>query len=191
VDLQEGHFLVAGPQRSGKSTALATIACSLREGMPDIEFRLLAPRPTPLEDLSMWVSIARGDDCENAATSLQATIEERLVDAEHQPVVVVVDDAEELTDDGSRALESVARRGRDRNVRVIAASEIRSAHHAFGGLLSEMKRAKQGVLLNPELEIDGDLFGVRLPRPADTARPAGRGFLVARGATTLVQVAHS
>ena len=191
VDLEEGHFLVAGPQRSGKSTTLATLAQSLREVMPDVEFRLFAPRPTPLEELTVWTSVARGDSCEQEAASLQEIVDARLVDTQHQPVVVVIDDAEELSDDGSRALESVARRGRDRNVRVLAASEIRSAHHAFGGLLSELKRAKRGVLLQPELEVDGDLFGVRLPRPADTARPPGRGFLVARGATDLIQVAHS
>jgi S-DNA-T family DNA segregation ATPase FtsK/SpoIIIE len=42
--------------------------------------------------------------------------------------------------------------------------------------------------LHPELDVDGDLLGVRLPRRTNAVFPPGRGFLVNRGEVELVQV---
>jgi S-DNA-T family DNA segregation ATPase FtsK/SpoIIIE len=60
----------------------------------------------------------------------------------------------------------------------------------FSGVLAELRKEKQGLLLQPDVDVDGDVFGVRLPRRTGRRFPAGRGFLVRRGAIELVQVAH-
>ena len=77
------------------------------------------------------------------------------------------------------------------NVHVIASAETRAAHQAFGGWLSQLRKEKAGLLLNPDRDIDGDLFAVRLPRHEQRAFPPGRGYLALRGVIELVQVAHA
>jgi S-DNA-T family DNA segregation ATPase FtsK/SpoIIIE len=74
-------------------------------------------------------------------------------------------------------------------VRVLAAAETQAAQRAFGGWLRELRGARRGLLLQADVETDGELLGVRLPRGgAETPRP-GLGFLVAPGSVELVQVA--
>ena len=189
VDLSERHLLVAGPYRSGRSTALATLVGSLRASTPGVELHLLAPRRSPLVELELWDSVAAGhEECDRRATELAALVEER--DGDGPPLVVVVDDADELAESAAALpLEVVVRRGRDRNARVLAAAERVAAQRAFSGWLRELRKDEHGVLLSPDAETDGELLGVRLPRRTNPVYPPGRGYLVERGAVELVQVA--
>jgi S-DNA-T family DNA segregation ATPase FtsK/SpoIIIE len=86
-------------------------------------------------------------------------------------------------------LETLARRSRDLDVWLVAASEAHAAHRTFGGWLRELRSEEHGLLLVPQVDIDGDLLGVRLPRRSSSAFPPGRGYLVRRGRVELVQVA--
>ncbi|MFN2465263.1 MAG: FtsK/SpoIIIE domain-containing protein [Candidatus Dormibacteria bacterium] len=188
IDLSDDGQLVVGPPHSGRSNTLAVAAASLREGLGDrVRLVLLAPRRTPLAGLGLWDAIAEGgEQCELLARQLadQGDVE----DGPGRPTVVVVDDGEELAEGPvAGALTVVARRGRDTRIRLLAAVETRSAHRAYSGWIPEVRKARQGLLLQPDLDIDGDLLGARLPRRA-AAFPVGRGFLVRRGGVILVQV---
>jgi DNA segregation ATPase FtsK/SpoIIIE, S-DNA-T family len=189
VDLSERHFLVVGPYRSGRSTALATLCASLRAGTPGLELRLLAPRRTPLADSGLFDSIAGGvEHCDAAVLELLAQQTEGEPPA--GPVVVVIDDAEELAETvGAAPLETVVRRGRDTGLRVLAACERQAAQRAFSGWLRELRKEEHGLLLDPDPDVDGEILGARLPRRSNPIFPQGRGYLVERGAIELVQVA--
>jgi S-DNA-T family DNA segregation ATPase FtsK/SpoIIIE len=189
VDLSERHFLVVGPYRSGRSTTLATLVESLRRGTPGLELHLLAPRRSPLVRLPFWTSAADGlDACEEAAAQLAQALEERRAGT-RGPFTVVIDDGEELAESlGAAALETVVRRGRDLDVRVLAAAERQAAQRAFGGWLRELRKEEHGLLLDPDPDVDGDILGVRLPRRSNPVFPTGRGYLVQRGTIELVQV---
>jgi S-DNA-T family DNA segregation ATPase FtsK/SpoIIIE len=191
VDLADRHFLVIGPYRSGRSTALGTLADSLRRALRPPELRLLAPRRSPLAELECWSTVASGAEaCEAAALELSRVIEERARGDVAGPLVVVIDDAEELAESiGAQPLEAVVRRGRDLDVRVVAACERQAAQRAFSGWLRELRKEEHGVLLSPDADVDGDLLGVRLPRRTNPIFPPGRGYLVERGTVQLVQVA--
>jgi S-DNA-T family DNA segregation ATPase FtsK/SpoIIIE len=191
VDLSARHFLVAGPYRSGRSTALAALFDSLSRGEHPPEFRLLAPRRSPLAELEGWSAVASGTEaCEAAAFELGQTIEARARGDAAPPLVVVVDDAEELAESfGAQPLETVVRRGRDLDVRVLAACERQAAQRAFTGWLRELRKEEHGLLLAPDADVDGDILGVRLPRRTNPVFPPGRGYLVERGIVQLVQVA--
>ncbi len=193
IDLTEGHFMVVGPLRSGRTSTLATIAAGLRASDPSFGLFLLAPRRGELAALDLWTAVGRGSRCDELAAEIERTVQERDPDAMDLPhVVVVIDDAQELEDSGAaRSLESVARRGGDVNVHVVAAVEARAMHHVFGGWLSHLRRHKAGLLLDPDRDIDGELFGIRLPRQERRAFSPGRGYLIERGAVELVQVALS
>ena len=188
--LDEGHFLIAGPRRSGRSTALETIARSLRAAMPSLELHLAAPRRSHLPSLEIWSSVASGlQESEALLSSLAERVAARTSGSE-EPIVLVVDDGGELSDGkAGTALEMIARRGRDLGVWVVAATEAQGAHRTFGGWLRELRNEEHGLLLVPQVDIDGDLLGVRLPRRSATTFPPGRGYLVQRGRIELIQVA--
>jgi S-DNA-T family DNA segregation ATPase FtsK/SpoIIIE len=188
IDLRERHFLVVGPYRSGRSTALGTIAASLRRDSSGPQLHLLAPRRSPLAELALWSSTAEGvEACEDAATTLAAQVEQLSTGP---PLVVVIDDGEELAESiAAPALEAIVRRGRDVSVRVVCACERQAAQRAFGGWLRELRKEEHGLLLAPDTDVDGDLLAVRLPRRTNPVFPPGRGYLVERGELELVQVA--
>ncbi len=106
------------------------------------------------------------------------------------PFLVVIDDADELLEGrGSLALETVAKRGRDAGLRLLVAVQTHTAHRTFGGWLTEARKGKHGLILAPDVDVDGDLLGARLPRKSGRRFPLGRGYLVRRGAVELVQAA--
>ena len=183
VDLTDGSFLVIGGHRTGRTTALATIAASLRQGAPDAALHLLAPRRSPLADLALWTSVAVGtEECAAAA--------DRLASLTDEPLVVVVDDAAELGEGPcAAALETLLRQGRERTVRVVAAADPHALGRLFGGWLRDLRVEGRGLLLSPSGDADGDLLGARLPRGTGGVLPPGRGYLALRGRAQLVQVA--
>jgi S-DNA-T family DNA segregation ATPase FtsK/SpoIIIE len=188
IDLSSRHFLVAGPYRSGRSTALRTVVESLRASTPGLELHLLAPRRSPLAELGGWSSVAEGSDsCDEAALRLG----ELVASPPPVPVLVVIDDGEELAESlGAAPLENVVRRGRDVELRVLAAAERSAAQRAFAGWLRELRKEEHGLLLDPDLDVDGDILGTRLPRRSSPVFPHGRGYLIERGSVELVQVAE-
>jgi DNA segregation ATPase FtsK/SpoIIIE, S-DNA-T family len=104
-------------------------------------------------------------------------------------VVVVADDIEDFPDPISQLLESWARRGREEQIRIVAAGDNRAMLRSYSGLAPELRRSKCGLLLSADLNVDGDLLGVRLRAEAESTIGAGRGFAVRGGAVELIQVA--
>jgi S-DNA-T family DNA segregation ATPase FtsK/SpoIIIE len=190
IDLGESHFLVAGPYRSGRTTALETIVLSVARARVPAELHLLAPRRSVLLELDGFATSARGADaCVQAAKDLRELVEGRSADVAHTPLYVVVDDAGELADGAAAApLETIVKRGRDVNVRMIAACESGAAR-GFTPWIRELRKDGNGLLLTPDLDMDGDLLSVRLPRRAARQFPPGRGYLVTGGRFMSVQVA--
>jgi S-DNA-T family DNA segregation ATPase FtsK/SpoIIIE len=189
VDLRDSHFVVIGPYRSGKSTALAAIAESLARGngSASTAFHLLAPRRSSLVDLGLWASVARGpEECVAAAQALADAAA-----GETSETVVFVDDGEELAEGlASNALELLLRRGRDGGTKIVAACERQAFQRAFGGWLRDVRRDEHGLLLDPDIDIDGEALGARLPRRTNLVFPPGRGYVVRRGDVSLVQIAQ-
>lgn len=184
VDLSTAHFLIAGPYRSGRSTALLTIARAIRASTANAELWLLATHASPLAGQSLWDRVALGAAaCEEAIAALAEG-------PPPNPLLLFVDDADEFAEGPcSYALEPLVRQ-RGGDTRVIAAAESLALHRSFGGWLSELRKHKKGLLLDPDLDLDGDLLGTKLPRRQKRAFPPGRGYLVDRGRLELVQTAR-
>ena len=191
VDLGEGHFLVAGPRRSGRTTALATIALSLA-ARGEADLHLLADRrQTALATLEIWRSAALGPPvCAEAARRLATELREGPTG---RPCVVIVDDGEHLVDPAANrdGLDWLVQQGPEHGVHVVVAVEPQSAQRAFAPWLTQVVREGQGILLNPNPALDGAILGVRLPaRRGTAAMPRGRGYLVRQGSAELIQVAE-
>ncbi len=193
VDLRQNPmFAVFGPERSGRTTTLATIVRGLDAlGVPTRRF-LVAPRRTELLEMSGWERVGRGTDgCDELLVELAAEVRERG-ETPNDLIVVVVDDGEELAEGASSsALAEIMRRGRDAGVVVLAAVSANSGHRSFGGWISDIKRARHAMLLIPDVDVDGDLVSVRLPRKSTRRFVPGRGYFVARGDVQYAQVALS
>ncbi|MFM8857795.1 MAG: FtsK/SpoIIIE domain-containing protein [Actinomycetota bacterium] len=190
--LSSPHIAVIGPERSGRTTTLATLVSDLGAFGRPVRTFLAAPRRTELTDLGDWEEIGRGTDgCDAMLVQLAAEVRERSGD-ESDLIVVVVDDGEELADGASSSsLSEIMRRGRDVGVIVLAAVSTTAAHRSFGGWISDLKRTRHAVLLMPDVDVDGDLVSVRLPRKSTRRFVQGRGYFVNRGDIAFVQVAQS
>ncbi len=188
IDLRNGHFLIAGPNRSGKSTALATIAQNLREADQELGLYLFAPRRSPLTDLEVWTQAARGSsECNDLAAELREAVDFREFDA--APMVIVIDDGQDLSDSAAEMdLDTIARRGRDVGVYLVGAAESTSAHRAYSGWIPEVKKDRHGILLQPDPDMDGDILGIQLSRSSRNF-PVGRGILGALGVAAPIHVA--
>lgn len=191
ISIRDGNFVVLGPYRGGRTTALETIVTSLKRGAPDLEMHLLAPRPSRLAALDLWTDVAKGaTHCAEWIRSwAAATAEAPVTEAEPTSVVVIDDGQELMEDDIADALALIVRRGRDSGTRFLVSIERQAARRAFGGWFTEMKKDGNALLLQPDLDVDGDLFSVRLARTSGSLNAPGRGYLVQRGRAELGQVA--
>ncbi|WP_433389174.1 FtsK/SpoIIIE domain-containing protein [Micromonospora sp. KLBMP9576] len=154
-------FLIAGPSRSGRSTALRVMAESLlRSG---VQLVVGAPMRTPLLDLVGRPGV-RG-----AVTGESPTEEDfaALLDTGDEPVALLVDDAEAWRDIPCRDyLRQLIRTASGRRRAVVIAGEISSVAMGFSGWQVEVKKNRRGALLSPPTLGAGDLVGVRLTRAA-------------------------
>jgi S-DNA-T family DNA segregation ATPase FtsK/SpoIIIE len=189
IDLEEGHFVVAGPRRSGRTTALVTCTGSLAASPEPPDLHLLAARrQSRLRELDCWTGAAVGpDDCANLVERLAATARAQRP-GEGRSAVLVIDDGEELADGSLPELDWIAKRGPEHGLRILVGAETQAVQRAFGGWITLVLRERQGLLLDPDPAVDGTIVGVQLPRRR-SAWPAGRAYLVRRGVVELVQVA--
>jgi S-DNA-T family DNA segregation ATPase FtsK/SpoIIIE len=184
VDLDDDGpgFVVGGPARSGRSTALLTVACSLLDG--GSELVVVTPRPSPLRAMAGTpgvLGLLTGTPTEQDVYA--------LLDQALGPVAVVVDDGELLTDAPCAvAFEAVLREGRDGQRALVVGGTTGEMVNGYRGYIVEARKTKSGLLLSPEHPMEGELLGIKPPRSAVGPMPKGRGLLVLRGSYLPVQV---
>jgi S-DNA-T family DNA segregation ATPase FtsK/SpoIIIE len=173
-------FVVAGPPRSGRSTALVTMARSLAgNGMPLV---LVTPRRSPLRALAAAENVLGVLDDTATPETLRTLLDGR------KQYAVVVDDAELLYDTPmDEALAAVIREGRDGDCALVAAGTADALATQYRGFVADARRSRSGIIIAPQGPTEGELFGVRLPRNVGGG-PLGRGILVTSGELALVQV---
>ncbi|MEV6483619.1 FtsK/SpoIIIE domain-containing protein [Streptomyces sp. NPDC051576] len=167
-------FIIGGPPRTGRSTALLTASQSLLAAGTGL--LVLAPRRSPLRALKGWAGVADViTDAEVSSDDFRRTLGQ--IGEEHG--VVVIDDAElymgsEIDSD----LALLARGGAGAGWGVLAAGNAESLALSLAGWMGQMKRNRCGMLLSPQGLADGELLGVRLTRGLVGAAPQpGRGLL--------------
>ncbi|WP_052720807.1 FtsK/SpoIIIE domain-containing protein [Actinoplanes rectilineatus] len=176
--LYEGdHALIAGPARCGKSTTLLTIAGVLRAA--GVHVAGIGGRRSPLRD---HPALHRFAAAGGEAAALLATV--RTVEG---PVAVLIDDAEALDDaDGAIAGLLAAHRP---DLHVVIAARADTVRTLYSHWTGTVRRSKVGLLLRPNIDLDGDLLGVTLPRRSPVRLDAGRGYLIHNGDWEIVQAA--
>ncbi len=186
--LAEGPgFTIAGPPRSGRSTALTTMVTSLLDpkvGDGQVPVVLVCPRRSPLRDLEGRPGVL---------AVLDGTAEEEAIDnaiGDHKRYVVAVDDAELLDrTDLDEALVAQLRSARDGDHGLLVAGTTDEIGRMYNGFIADARRTRSGILLAAQSSDDGDLLGIRLPRNTSATGPIGRGLIVNLGASQPIQVA--
>ncbi len=171
--LRDGeHALITGPPRSGKTTALVTLARVAKAANPDLHIVAVIPRRSEL------LTTTEIDDV------LQA---DQLVEPENRPFLLLIDDAE-LVEDGS-ALTTLVKR-RNPLLRIVAAGSADAIRGFYGHWTQDLRRSRIGCALRPNIVADGDLWQTQLPRHQHQSFPAGRGYLLTGGNAELIQLGH-
>jgi len=174
-------FTIAGPPRSGRSTALAVLARSLLE--TGTQLCLITPVASPLSELSDLAGVLIAEQSPLAGDL------RRLLDRTNGPVAVLVDDAEQVADDQlDELLTDELRKGRSGLHSIVVAGGLEELSAIHGGFAFDARKSRSGLLLSPDSASYGDLLGVRLPATAAFSGPPGRGLLLRSGQVQLVQV---
>lgn len=175
LTLYEGeHALIVGPARSGRTTALATAAASAGAG---------GWRTAAVASRRSWLS--QREDMSVLDPSRLA-IDLPPLTADTSPLLLVVDDAETIEDADGALADALGHS----HVVVVAAGRADAIRGLYSHWTRTVRQSRAGVLLQADVDLDGDLLGVRLPRRTTTAVGPGRGWLCTDGACEIVQIAQ-
>ena len=72
-------------------------------------------------------------------------------------------------------------------VRVVCATESHYLSRAYSGWLADVKRPRRAVLLQPDLEMEGQLVSMRLKVRPGVTFGVGRGLYVRESGISVVQ----
>ena len=182
LEIYEGeHALVAGPARSGKSTLLLALAGAVR-GKPTsrgpAQVWAICDRRSPLALAGAGLDrVAVGAD---EVPALLASL--RL---ERGTVFLLIDDAERF-DDGDQSIAGVVASGQP-GLCIIASGRAADLRSLYSHWSKTVRKSRLGVLLQPDVNYDGELLGAVVPRKAPVALTAGRGYLSVGGQMALIQ----
>ena len=176
------HALVAGPARSGRTTALRTIAAACRATEPGDVVTTIAVTSRPAE-WTGWADVV----VDPRHAGLVAVVDG--AGNAGAAVIVLVDDADAIADDHA-ALASLLEDRRPRRHVVVAARADR-LRARYGHWAREAGADRIGLLAQPDPDLDGELLGVALPRRTPVTWRPGRAWLVGPAGQSIVQVAVS
>jgi len=177
LEVHEGeNVLVAGPARSGVSSALGLIGAQLAVTRDVVA---VCHGPAGDERNAALVASLRGMIVHDSIASAA-----EAVAAAGGTCVVVIDDADKF--DG--AIEALL--SHEGVACIVAGGRADQLRTRFGHWTGYARSSRTGLLLRPDVDLDGDLFGIRLDR--SIARPVrpGAGVVIVEGVGTTIQVAH-
>jgi S-DNA-T family DNA segregation ATPase FtsK/SpoIIIE len=165
--------LIVGPPRSGRSTALATIARQTRQ--PTVT---ICRDGSPLARLADPLRLPR-EDQDHAVAVLRSL---------GRPVDVFVDDLEALPD--GPLTDHLSELVREPSGRVVLSATADAAATSFREPLPLARNAATILLLGAVDRRAGQSFGLSLPAAMTPEPPPGRGWIAVGGRTTAIQVAE-
>ncbi len=187
ASLEESHLVVCGPPRSGKSNALGAVAASLRRSTPGLETHLICSRRSLASESGVFDRVVLND---SDGLELVQRLNDELAGGRTRPILVCVDDFPDLDEStfgyGFNQIVATARKGAP--IRFVIAGEARSMGSNFNDGARSIRRYRHGLLLQPDVDLDGDLVGARLPRQLWRQFGPGRGYHVAGSRVELAQV---
>jgi len=175
LEVYEGeHVMFCGPARSGKSTLLLAVEELVRS--QGVEVWGICGRRSPIAQAGL-VRCAVGEE---EASALLAAAR-----VQTGKLVLLVDDAEQFADNDQAFAGLLSARTTD--LLVVAAGRSDDLRTMYSHWTKTVRKARCGVLLQPNLDYDGELLGVTLPRRAPVEITPGRGYVISGGSVDLLQ----
>lgn len=171
------HAVVAGPARSGRSSTLAAMAEQLA-GDDDLIVVGVCEDDSPLAAVSAL-------DAQGTVEFLAEVLAAAGTDTRRW--FVLIDDAFQVTDHQG-VLSAMLQSARP-DLHVVIAARPEELRGSLTHWTRPVRSGRLGILLQPDLMLDGDAFTVRLPRQLASPLRPGRGFLVGSGGVELAQFA--
>jgi S-DNA-T family DNA segregation ATPase FtsK/SpoIIIE len=140
----------------------------------------IALRRSPLHEAPEVKRLVTSADGLDAA--LAAALEDRA------PQLVLVDDADGV-DDTMGAIAALMGKGRP-DLHLVVAARPDSLRNNYLHWTTAIRNSRQGLALRPNIDQDGNLWNLFLPRSGPTTFGPGRGYLIAEGQPELLQAAR-
>ncbi|WP_457949848.1 FtsK/SpoIIIE domain-containing protein [Pseudarthrobacter sp. alpha12b] len=185
----KGPFMVSGPPSSGRSTALATLAAAVRRSGSGMSSILLSPRPSALSRRGGWTASADRPTDVAALCSLLISQLEETPDGGPRMALFIESVTEFQGTQSEADLSRLLKLAVSTDQFVVGEAEVSTWSQAYS-ITPHFKSGRRGLLLMPG-DLDGDLLGASLGRIRRSDFPPGRGFLVAKGRASRLQVAEA
>ena len=104
-----------------------------------------------------------------------------------EQTLLLIDDAEQF-DDSDKSINSLIESGMP-TLHIVAAGRSDDLRSLYSHWTKTLRKSRCGILLQPNVDYDGDLLGARLPRRATVPMTVGRGYMCMSGTVELVQTA--
>ena len=183
-----GTFVVAGPPSSGRTTALATLAVSLRRWSSQAYLYYFAQSNGSLMGLLDWSAVAAGpEEVAEAATELTESVTSGAFAG--RPLAVVIESvAEFLNTAADQPLQRLAKALLEARLLLVADGDPATLSGSWP-LLQAVRLSRRGIALQPDQSEGLALFKTPFPRVNRADFPPGRCLLVSSGRTEVVQFA--
>lgn len=167
---------------------MSTIRESLLRVKPDVKVYYFGQRRSVLRTSFEWSGSAYLDE---DVLDLAAEVEGTIGDGEDLETAVFIENINDFQGGpADRALLSMVKSLKRAEQFIVADADI-AAWGPTVGLIAEVKNSRVGLVLQPDSADASYLLKTPLPRSKASDFPPGRGFFVARGTATRVQVAHT
>jgi DNA segregation ATPase FtsK/SpoIIIE, S-DNA-T family len=187
--LNDGVFVVAGPMRSGKTSALVSVGEALHSVDPERQLFFCTTRRNAAANAGCWTkSFTNLEESVASVREIADLLPE--IETDSPPVIFIDDFHESHEGELGQAVSALLKVGREYPLLLVASADSAVARRASQyTTLGELRQFKLGVLLAPDnANSDGDILGALLPNTAMRVWPEGRGYLVGRGAVELIQI---
>jgi S-DNA-T family DNA segregation ATPase FtsK/SpoIIIE len=183
-----GSFIVTGPPGSGRTSTLGTLAECLRAWDPAARLFYFGGSRSALADLDLWTETALVPaDIDGLAAQISTMVRNRTKD---EPLVAVfVESVNEFSSGPfDAALSDMAKACQTEDQFIVFEGETSTLGGSYG-LLGYAKSSRAGLALQPDQADGTTVFRTNFPRVQRRDFPPGRGLLVGRGQTEVVQMA--
>jgi S-DNA-T family DNA segregation ATPase FtsK/SpoIIIE len=184
----EGAFMLTGPPASGRSTALAMFAQSLRSAMPANDLYYFGNAKSPLGRRPGFTATGVGADAASA-------LAKELLDRASTPATpatrmnILIESISDFLSGPADADLTALIKAAKRNDHFVVGESENSTWSQSWPLLMEFKAARRGFALQPEPHEGDLLFKTTFPRAKRSEFPEGRGNFVQAGKTRRIQLA--
>ena len=181
-----GTFVLSGPPASGRTNALAWLIRSIDTAVPQVTRYYFGNPRSAIGAAPGWEATARSvEDATGLAKELAAVVADPATKG--KVLIVIEQIGDFLSSAADSSLVELIKAVKRSDHFLIAESESGGWSSSWP-LLAEVKGSRTGFLLQPDAMEGDTILKTSLPRIARNEFPPGRGYFIARGKATRVQL---